>query len=91
MDKQGNKKNDDIKKRLETIIGILLNQSIQQTTLTEKIRYLSDQKYENQEIANMLGTSYNMVAKVKSESKPKTVKVKKNEWTRDSSKIGYYH
>lgn len=71
LEKKGNKENEDIKKRLETIIGILLNQSNQQT-LTEKIRHLLDQKYENQEIANMLGTTYNMVAKVKS-------KMKKNE------------
>ena len=79
MKKPGNGKDQDVKKRLETINGILLNQSIQQTTLTEKIRYLVSLEYENQEIANMLNTTPNMVAKVKSESKPKTEKVKKNE------------
>jgi len=68
--------NTNIKKELQTIIGILLNQSkIQEKGLGEKIRYLSLLKYENQEIADMLGTTYNMVAKEKSKAK----KVKKNE------------
>jgi len=69
MNKPSNTENDDIKKRLETIISILLNQSIQQSTLTAKIKYLDSLGYDNQEIANMLGTTYNMVAKVKSKSK----------------------
>ena len=70
MVKEGNNIDEDIKKRLETIIGILRNQSkIQQSTMVEKIMYLSSLKYENQEIAGMLGTTYNMVAKVKSEAK----------------------
>jgi len=69
MKKSGNTKDDDIKKRLETIISILLNQSIQQSTLTTKIKHLDSLGYENQEIANMLGTTYSMVAKVKSKSK----------------------
>ena len=68
--------NRDINKELQTIIGILLNQSkIQENTLGEKIRYLASLKYENQEIADMLGTTYSMVAKVKSKAK----KVKKSE------------
>ncbi|MGI0045897.1 MAG: hypothetical protein ACREBB_01730 [Nitrosotalea sp.] len=76
IEKEGNNTNDDVKKRLETMIGILLNQTkIQETTLGEKITYLSSQGYENQEIANMLGTTYSMVAKEKSKAK----KVKKNE------------
>ena len=75
MSQYGNTKNEDIKKRLETIIGILLNQSIPESTLAEKINYLSSQGYENQEIANMLNTTYSMVGKEKSKAK----KVKKNE------------
>ena len=68
--------NADIKKELQTIIGILLNPSkFQESTLGEKILYLASLKYENQEIADMLGTTYKLVAKVKSKSK----KVKKNE------------
>lgn len=77
MKAQGNNDlGEDIKKRLETMIGILLSQSkIQQSTLGEKIIYLSSQGYQNQEIASMLNTTYSLVAKVKSEAK----KVKKNE------------
>jgi len=68
--------NRDIKKELQTIVGILLNQSkFQDSTLGEKIRYLASLKYENQEIADMLGTTYSMVGKEKSKAK----KVKKNE------------
>ena len=67
---KSNNIDEDIKKRLETIIGILLNQSkIQQSTMVEKIMYLSSLKYENQEIASMLGTTYSMVAKEKSKAK----------------------
>ena len=66
----GNNIDEDVKKRLETIIGILLNQSkFQQSTMVEKIMYLSSQKYDNKEIASMLGTTYSMVGKVKSEGK----------------------
>lgn len=65
----------NIKKELQTIIGILLQSKIQENSLGDKIRFLSSLKYENQEIADMLGTSYNMVAKEKSKGK----KVKKNE------------
>jgi len=67
---------NNIKKELQTIIGILLNQSnIQEKGMGEKIRYLLSLKYENQEIADMLGTTYSMVAKEKSKAK----KVKNNE------------
>lgn len=59
----------NIKKELQTIIGILLNSKIQESGLGEKIRYLSSMKYENQEIADMLRTTYNMVAKEKSKGK----------------------
>jgi len=76
MSAVGNEKNHDINKRLETIIGILLNQSkIQNKSMGGKITYLSSQGYENQEIADMLDTTYNTVAKEKSKAK----KVKKNE------------
>ena len=69
--------NDDIKKELKMIVGILLNQSkIQQWSLGDKVRYLTSMGYQdNQEIANMLDTTYNMVAKEKSKAK----KGKKNE------------
>jgi len=76
MSEEGNTRNIDINKRLGTIIGILLNQSkIQTMTLGEKINYLSSLKYENQEIAEMLNTTPNLVAKEKSKAK----KVKKSE------------
>lgn len=65
----------NIKKELQTIIGILLQSKFQESTLGEKIRYLASMKYENQEIADMLGTTYSMVGKEKSKAK----KVKKNE------------
>lgn len=65
----------NIKKELQTIIGILLQSKFQESTLGEKIRYLASLKYENQEIADMLGTTYSMVGKEKSKAK----KVKKNE------------
>jgi len=65
---------ENIKKELQTIIGILLNQKIQEKNLGEKIRYLASLKYENQEIADMLDTTYSMTAKEKS----KANKVKKN-------------
>jgi len=59
-----------LEKELQTIIGILLNQSkIQEKSLGEKIRYLLSQKYENQEIADMLRTTYSMVAKERSKAK----------------------
>jgi DNA-binding CsgD family transcriptional regulator len=71
MSEIGNIKNEQ-NKRLETIIGILLNQSnIQKMTMGEKIALLSSQKYDNQEIADMLGTTYNTVAKEKSKAKKK--------------------
>lgn len=68
--------NNNIKKELQAIVGILLSQSkIQQWSLGDKIRYLSSMGYDNPEIANMLDTTYNMVAKEKSKGK----KEKKNE------------
>jgi len=67
---------DNIKEELKIIIGILLNQSkIQQWSLRDKIRFLSSLDYDNQEIAKMLDTTYNMVAKEKSKAK----KVKQSE------------
>ena len=58
MSESSKKENYDINRRLETIIGIMLNQSkIQNKTLGEKIVYLSSQGYENQEIANILTSS----------------------------------
>lgn len=70
MSKESNKINDDIKKRMETIIWVLLNQpKIQEKTIVEKILLLSSQGYDNQEIASMLGTTYSMVAKEKSKGR----------------------
>ncbi|MDH3203649.1 MAG: hypothetical protein OEL81_03090 [Nitrosopumilus sp.] len=71
----GKNENEDIKKRLDTMIGIMLNPSMQQGTTKEKIQYLSSLKYDNQEIAQILGTTYSLVAKEKSRAK----KVKSNE------------
>ena len=60
----------DIKKGIDIMIGILLNQSkIQQWSLGDKIRYLSSMSYDNNEIAKMLDTTYSMVAKEKSKGK----------------------
>ncbi len=68
------KKRDLDTKRLDTMIGIMMNQSnIQKMTMGEKIKYLSSQGYENQHIADMLGTTYSMVAKEKSKAKKKEV------------------
>ncbi|MGB6785406.1 MAG: hypothetical protein WBE60_05965 [Nitrosotalea sp.] len=76
MSESGKEKNTDINKRLETIIGILLSPSkFQNKTMGEKIIYLISQGYENQQIANILDTTTNMVAKEKSKAK----KVKTNE------------
>jgi len=72
----GNEKMDDIKRRLETIISILINQSnFQGSTLGEKILFLAAQGYQNQEIAAILNASSNLVAKEKSRAK----KGRKNE------------
>ena len=61
---------NNIKKELQAVIGILLNQSkIQEWTLGDKIRYLSSMGYDNNEIAKMLDTTYGMVAKEKSKGK----------------------
>ena len=68
--------NNNIKKELQAVIGILLNQSkIQQWSLGDKIRYLSSMGYDNNEIAKMLDTTYSMAAKEKSKGK----KAKKDE------------
>jgi len=70
MSTKSNKENEDINKRLETVIGILLNQSkIQQWSLGDKIRHLSPMGYDNNDIAKTLDTSYGMVAKEKSKGK----------------------
>lgn len=56
-----------INRRLDTIIAILLNQTaFQEKTLKEKIQQLVSFGYDNNEIANMLGTTYSMVAKERS-------------------------
>jgi len=44
---------------------------MQQGTTKEKIMYLSSMKYDNPEIAKILGTSTNTVAKEKSKAKGK--------------------
>lgn len=76
MKTEGNEINEDIKRGLETIIGILLDQSkFQQRTLGEKILFLDSLGHENKEIARMLNTTYSTVAKEKSKGK----KAKKDE------------
>ena len=66
MSEDGNKINQDINKRLETIIGVLLDQTKIKMTQGEKINYLSKQGYENREIAKILNTTPNLVSKEKS-------------------------
>ena len=67
------KSNDDvnsINKRLDAIIGILLNQvKFQESTLKEKIIHLDSLKFDNSEIANILNTTESLVAKEKSLAK----------------------
>ena len=76
MSVHGNDKNPDINQRLETIIGILLNQSkLEKMTLGDKINYLSKQGYDNREIAKIFNTTPNLVSKEKSLAK----KAKQNE------------
>lgn len=61
-----------VNRRLDTLIGISLNQSkIQVMSMGEKINYLSKLGYENQEIADILDTTYSTVAKEKSKRKGK--------------------
>lgn len=74
MSEPSNSQHSDINKRLETIIWILLNPKIQNKTMADKIIYLASQGYENQQIANILDTTPNTVAKEKSKAK----KVKKD-------------
>ena len=56
-----------LNKRLDAIIAILLNQTkVQEETLKEKILRLVTYGFENQEIANILGTTPGLVAKERS-------------------------
>jgi len=49
--------NKDVVKRLDTIISILLNAEINQSTQLKKIEYLTKMSFSNDEIARILSTT----------------------------------
>lgn len=56
-----------ISKKLDAIIAILMNQTkIQEENSKEKIARLIKLGFDNSEIANILGTTYNVVGKERS-------------------------
>ena len=61
----------EVRKRLDALIGIMLTPNIQNSTNQNKITYLASLDFTNTEIANMLNTSPNVVAKEKSVRKRK--------------------
>lgn len=55
-------KTEDITKRLDAIIAILMDQDkIKEYNQTKKIAYLTDLKFNNPDIAKILGTSLKSV------------------------------
>ena len=61
------KDSEIISKKLDAIISILMNQTkIQEENSREKISRLIKLGFENNEIADILGTTYNMVGKERS-------------------------
>jgi len=67
--------NNEIVKRLDTIISLLLNPKISDDTLTKKIEYLTKMSFSNDDIARILWTTKGSVEA----QKYKKPKVKKNE------------
>lgn len=63
----------NIEKRLDTIISLLLNDTISQSTVTKKIEYLTMMSFSNDEIAKILNTTKNSVEAQKYK-KPKMTK-----------------
>lgn len=59
----------DVCKRLDVLIGIMLSPQIQKSTNRDKIAYLASNDFTNTDIANILNTSPNVVAKEKSMKK----------------------
>ncbi len=58
---------NDIKKRLDVMIGILFNQtSLQESTTKEKISFLANFDFDYKEISKILNISPSLVAKEKS-------------------------
>lgn len=61
------KDSEIISRKLDTIISILMNQTkIQEENLREKIIRLIKLGFENNEISDILGTSYSIVGKERS-------------------------
>lgn len=71
---------EDIIKRLDTIISILLNNEINNSTQLKKIEHLTKMSFNNDEIARILSTTKGSIEAQKYK-KPKAKKVsKKIEW-----------
>lgn len=74
--------NDPIVEKLNTLIKITMLTAFKEESKEEKILLLSDLGIQNQEIAEILGTTANYVGKVnyeakKEQNKPKTTGVSK--------------
>lgn len=71
-----NNESTAVTRRLDAILSILFNPTkIQEADLKDKIALLANLGFDNNEVANILGTTYSLVAKEKSLLK----KGKKNE------------
>ena len=67
------KETEIISRKLDAIISILMNQTkIQEESSREKIARLIKLGFENNEIANILGTTYNVVGKERSLQKKRS-------------------
>ena len=62
----------DLRKRLDVLIGLMFTPKIQNSSNRDKITYLAADGFTNTEIANILHTSPNVVAKEKSVEKKKS-------------------
>ncbi len=65
--------NASIEKRLDTIISLLINPKISDNSLTDKIKYLTEMSFSNDEIAKILETTKGSVEAQKYK-KPKVKK-----------------
>lgn len=64
---KSNAENNAINRRLDAIIGVIMNlTTIQEETMKEKIARLIQLEFDNNEIANILGTTAGSVAKERS-------------------------
>jgi len=67
------KETEIISRKLDAIISILMNQTkIQEENSKEKIARLIKLGFENNEIANILGTAYNVIGKERSLQKKRS-------------------